>query len=404
MRCYLLLRGTFQDYNFIGSHPQNKWWLKKYNRMTFAEYPSAIFEFKSDNSWISYINAVPSERKDYFGRIIRYNLLLESDNSNTEELKQIYSLLSCWINDVQEIKNDSSFQSKLGKLLDKKITKEYIDSQLARFDSDTENYSEDCHKEIRSIVSEVLDSLPCFKKVQEDNSNKAKWVSGLKNGKDEWISYIHDLINKNESGIAAYLNAATKEDAAEISKRFQNGAILIDTDDEIQEIKKIEDSSHNPKHSAFKGTLAACAIGFIILGVGTAAIMMKSEKNSKKITEQSSPSDTIHPSDDSTPQPEKKDTPSADKTRDASTTKAFTDQTNKEDEEKYPSEHKENINEADSDISPIKATLFWQIDAIKMINQSNPPNAKNSPNHIPAPPKHQIQSPYPAHRPSRPER
>jgi hypothetical protein len=289
-----MTRGTSKDYTFIGETPE-EWW-SEYKKWTFAEYPSLIFIFNtSEKLWRLYMSGIPSERKDRVSTTIRYTLILESERIDKEELNKILTISGYWIKDISKLKLAPRSSSKLGSLFDQVFTKEYVDDQLHCLAPDKKD-AETLEQKISNIINSAVSSDDSLKdSFDNDKCVSGKWVSSLnKEGQDKWLSYIKTLIQEgNKSGIAAYLNAASKEEANQVMDGFSTGAILINTDDKPQKVKPSQTSTlircKNAILDKLKSKIYLCAVIVMSIALILYIAINSGEKQKEITTKQTSP-------------------------------------------------------------------------------------------------------------------
>ena len=83
MKLYVKTRGTTADYRFLGPVPRRQWWASVSGRYLVEEKP-AVAVSGEGLTWSAAIFGIPSGRRDFRLRAIRYSLILEAGPAESD--------------------------------------------------------------------------------------------------------------------------------------------------------------------------------------------------------------------------------------------------------------------------------------------------------------------------------
>lgn len=172
---FIQTRGTSIDYKFLIKSPSPTWW-RDYRDLTSFEDPTLIIE-NIDGSPRIYLSAIPSERKDRVNTRIRYTLVVEIEKDDHTLDDFVLKLVSTWVNEVGQSSKYKPINSKIGNMLDKHFSEEFVDGFLGLKYPENQNIDElnDKLKNFQQEISKLTKPETIY-----DN---ASWWGGIGNEK-----------------------------------------------------------------------------------------------------------------------------------------------------------------------------------------------------------------------------
>lgn len=264
LNLYIRTRGLKVDYSFL----PEKATIQDFNDYrSDIEKPTCILEYTSKNNpnnpnGYLFISGIPSKRKDHQGTPIRYDLVATFNSPNyvdvgdsSDELKNyltgLTNLIWMWLNDVKEalqqieaegkishqlVRLPSAKSSKLGKLLDNKLSEEYLE-ELLQLTNDgklsTEKSTELSDKlrdlllndEFKNIERPELTNSSGESGEQQDES----WWGGINNDDscNKWIKLVEEILKNGIEGKALLLNIATPQSLTRLCVKDRKLGVLL---------------------------------------------------------------------------------------------------------------------------------------------------------------------------------
>jgi hypothetical protein len=220
MEFYVMTRGVYDDYAFIGNRPAEEWWNKFSTWTVFEEFTIIVSQTPKGHFRL-YVSGIPSQRKDKHNTQIRYALALEKELPfNEKEIESFLGLLILLEEDFPEFPKTRICSSKIGEKLDALFTETYVNNGfLNQFDSnDVEGKieqfflglsSDTSNEELRNFGQ--VDSgwqIACY----EDRKEIRRWVS---------FAFCVGKLTGN-SALAAFMNLSDHlEDREKIKSKFK---------------------------------------------------------------------------------------------------------------------------------------------------------------------------------------
>lgn len=146
MRIYVKTRGTSVDYRFLGAIPTRRWWDALSGRYLTEEKPAvAVSGEGQSQGWSAAMFGVPSGRRDFRSRAVRYSLMIEAAPPDAD-------LAARWV----RLALEDAARADLGARLDEIYVTDLVDAALETpLEADLPSA-----EQVLAIVREVLAKLP----------------------------------------------------------------------------------------------------------------------------------------------------------------------------------------------------------------------------------------------------
>lgn len=246
---YIRTRGSRLDYSFM-LKPQPRIPNSNYYQSDI-EKPTFILEYNQDNQGYIFISGIPSQRKDYQGTSIRYDIAVTINSNPLSEsvwnenqqkyLTGLNRLIWMWLTEIRaalkEIQEDGKScdlvrfpkpaESELGRLFDITLTEEYVEKLLQL--TNNGNWLEKHMSELDNKINDLLLKIPAQTVFSQQHLDKKSWWGGVNNdfSCNQWIELVDKLLKGETVGKALLLNIANPQSLNDLSIENEELGVLL---------------------------------------------------------------------------------------------------------------------------------------------------------------------------------
>ena len=241
MKVFILTRNKMKDYQFLGDHPEDRWWLN-YQDFTSFENPTVIVETNSFISWRLYLSGVLSSRIDKVNTPIRYTFVIEKKNVIEQSLNQLLNFIDLCLQSFFNVEKQESLKKILDELLSEQELDKYF-KDVSTIDN-SKKYNEDFSSNFQGKFVKWLDLFGSDDMSASNEYNS--WLGAIQNTKARhgFLNQVKKIINskKMDKQIAAYLNfIECKQDLENTfltEEEFKSVVVLVNNPNllEIEEV------------------------------------------------------------------------------------------------------------------------------------------------------------------------